>query len=164
MASLNVFFSFHYAADYSRVAQIRNLKTARGSQSVCGNDWEVSKIESEDSIREWIHAQMRNRACTVVLIGDGTANRKWINYEILQSWNKGLGVVGLRIHRIEDAKGFTSRGGENPFHYVFANGSRLSEIVKCYEPQGESSEDRFEWIEKNMPLVIEEAIDIRGRH
>lgn len=161
MANLNVFFSFHYAADCWRVAQIRNMKTTRGNQRVCGNDWEVVKKTRDASIREWIRGQLRDRSCTIVLIGDDTANRKWINYEILQSWNRGMGVVGVRIHRLNDAYGHTSQGGENPFDYVYTNGRKLSEIIKCYDPQGMSSEDRFDWIKRNMPLAIEEAIEIR---
>lgn len=104
---------------------------------------------------------MKNRACTIVLVGDDTANRKWINYEILRSWNKGLGVVGLRIHGIKDADGYTSRGGDNPFRFIHTNGKKLSQIVKCYDPPGMNSEDRFDWIRRKMPLAIEEAIEIR---
>ena len=107
---------------------------------------------------------MKNRVCTVVLIGDDTANRKWVNYEILRSWNEGMGVVGLRIHRIKDANGYTSRGGENPFHYVHPYGKRLSEIVKCYDSQGISSEDSFDWINRSMSLLIEEAIETRRKY
>nr|WP_304441087.1 TIR domain-containing protein [Ignatzschineria sp. F8392] len=32
---------------------------------------------------------MKGRTCTVILAGKNTANRKWINHEIVESWNKG---------------------------------------------------------------------------
>ncbi len=33
---------------------------------------------------------MKYRSCTVVLVGENTANRKWINHEIVESWNAGM--------------------------------------------------------------------------
>ena len=37
-----------------------------------------------DQIKEWIADQMKGRTCTVILAGANTANRKWINHEIVQ--------------------------------------------------------------------------------
>jgi hypothetical protein len=35
------------------------------------------------------------KTCTVVLVGEITVGRNWINHEIAKSWDKGLGVVGI---------------------------------------------------------------------
>ena len=108
---------------------------------------------------------MESKACTIVLVGSKTANRKWINHEIERSWNKGMGVVGIRIHGLKDAKGCTSEVGDNPFHYVVcATGRRLSDIVKCYNPKGANSRDKYNWIRVHISNLIEEAIDIRSRY
>ena len=40
---------------------------------------------------------MYGRSFTIVLAGSNTANRKWINYEIIKSWDDGMGVVGIHI-------------------------------------------------------------------
>ena len=48
---------------------------------------------------------MRGRTCTIVLVGAETANRKWINYEIVKSWDDRLGVVGIRIHGLKNRAG-----------------------------------------------------------
>jgi hypothetical protein len=53
-------------------------------------------VAGDAAIENWIAHQMKGRSCTVVLVGANTANRKWINHEIVQSWDKGMGVVGIR--------------------------------------------------------------------
>ena len=81
---------------------------------------------------------MKYRSCTIVLVGSSTANRKWIDHEIIKSWNDGMGVVGIHIHGLEDSNGSTSAIGKNPFESIQLgnSGMRLSSIVKCYNPKG----------------------------
>ena len=45
---------------------------------------------------------MKGRTSAVVLIGESTAARKWIKYEIVESWKQGLGLLGIHIHNITD--------------------------------------------------------------
>ena len=54
-----------------------------------------SRKAGDVAIKRWIANQMDRRTCTVVLVGTNTANRKWINYEIVKSWDDGMGVVGI---------------------------------------------------------------------
>lgn len=44
-------------------------------------------------------------------MGRRTAGRKWITYQINEAWNKGMGVVGIRIHGLKDRDGYTSSFG-----------------------------------------------------
>lgn len=166
MKKRRIFYSFHYNTDNWRAAQVRNIGAIHRNHPVSGNDWETAENSWDDAITtRWIEAQMESKACTIVLVGSETANRKWINHEIERSWNKGMGVVGIRIHGLKDAKGRTSEVGDNPFHYVVCStGHRLSDIVKCYNPEGTNSQDRYNWIRVHLFDLIEEAIDIRSRH
>jgi len=41
---------------------------------------------------------------------------------------------------------------------------KLFSIVRCYGPVGNSSQEQYEWIEKNLANIIEEAIQIRGKN
>ena len=109
---------------------------------------------------------MRGRSCTVVLVGSNTANRKWINYEISKSWDDRMGVVGIHIHDLKNLKGETAIKGNNPFDYIgYDNiGKSLSWIVKCYNPPGSNSQERYAWIKKYLANAVEEAIEIRQRH
>lgn len=93
-----VFFSFHYKPDAWRVSQIRNIGALERNRPVTHNDWEQVKRGGDAAIERWIARQMKYRSCTVVLVGSNTASRKWINYEIVRSWNDGMGVVGIHIH------------------------------------------------------------------
>jgi len=61
---------------------------------------------------------MRRCTCTVVLVGSNTANRKWINHEIIKSWNDSMGIVGIYIHGLKNSAGEISKKGDNPFSYI----------------------------------------------
>lgn len=45
----------------------------------------ISPDGGDPAIEAWIDAEMNGRTCAIVLIGNGTANRKWINYEITKA-------------------------------------------------------------------------------
>ena len=87
-----VFFSFHFDNDNWRVQQIRNMGVVEGNASVSPNDWEEVKRKGDDSIKRWINSAMNYRSCVIVLAGRGTADRKWINYEIERAWKEGKGL------------------------------------------------------------------------
>ena len=157
-----VFFSFHYQPDSWRASQVRNIGTLDGNAPVSDNDWEQVKRGGDQAIERWISAQMTYRSCTVVLVGSNTAGRKWINYEIVTSWNNRMGVVGIHIHGLQDRNGWTSPKGYNPFDWVTGPyGRRLSSIVQCYDPPGHNSGQRYAWISNNLATAVEEAIAIR---
>lgn len=58
-------------------------------------------LRGNTAIKNWINRQMQGRSCLVVLVGASTADRRWINYEIIQAWGKGMGVAGIYIHAIK---------------------------------------------------------------
>lgn len=162
------FFSFHYKPDNWRAATVRSIGAIEGNEPAKDNDWEsvASGIDQDNKIKKWIAAQMKGRTCTVVLVGKDTANRKWINYEIVKSWDNGLGVVGIFIHGLKNSEGSVSTQGKNPFHYITHGPSKkpLSLIVKCYNPSGSNSKERYEWIVKHLSNAVEEAINIRNNN
>lgn len=159
-----IFYSFHYALDSWRVSQVRNIGVVEGNRPATDNDWETVVARGEHAIEQWIQEQMNYRSCTIVLAGEKTANRKWINYEIKESWKKGMGVVGIYIHGLKGQNGFITNKGKNPFDYFNYNNDKLSKIVKCYNPVGNNSKERYEWIAKNLVNIVEEAIQIRNNN
>ena len=48
------------------------------------------------------------------LIGSETASRRWVQYEIDQSIDRGNGLLGIYIHNIKDKDGLTASRGESP--------------------------------------------------
>lgn len=158
-----IFYSFHYKLDCWRASQVRNIGAVEGNKPAPDNEWEKITSAGDDAIKKWIISQIKYRSCTIVLVGSNTANRKWINYEIVKSWNDDMGVVGIYIHGLKNSKGFISEKGNNPFNYIKYgdDGKKLSSIVKCYNPQGTNSKERYEWISKYISDAAEEAIKIR---
>jgi hypothetical protein len=161
-----VFYSFHYKLDCWRASQVRNIGVVEGNKPAPDNEWEKITSAGSDAIKKWINGQMRYRSCTVVLVGNKTADRKWINYEIVKSWNENMGLVGIYIHGLKNSDGYISEKGNNPFDYISygANGKKLSTIVKCYNPVGKNSKERYAWILKYISAAVEEAIKIRGNN
>jgi hypothetical protein len=94
MMGRRVFYSFHYKPDNWRASQVRNIGVIEGNKPVSDNDWEKVKKGGDKAIQNWIDDQLKGRSCTIVLIGEKTAGRKWIKYEIEKSWNSGKGVLG----------------------------------------------------------------------
>ena len=158
------FFSFHYLPDASRASQVRNIGTVEGNPAAHDNDWETIVGGGDAAIKRWIEGQMHGKSCAVVLVGTGTAGRKWINFEIVKAWDEGMGVVGIYIHGLKNFDGQTSPKGKNPFDSVThgTSGKKLSSIVECYDPGGTDSKERYAWISKHLANAVEEAITIRN--
>jgi hypothetical protein len=98
----NCFYSFHYKPDNARASQVRNIGAIEGNKPASDNDWETVTKGGDEAIKKWIANQMKGTTCAVVLVGTGTANRKWINYEIIKAWDEKLGVVGICIHGLKN--------------------------------------------------------------
>ena len=107
------FFSFHYTPDNWRVAQVRNMGMVAGNRPVSDSDWETVTKGGDAAIKEWIVGQMHGRSCTIVLVGSNTAFRKWIDYEIITSWNEKMGVVGPHT-RLDDPGRQDGEKGQQP--------------------------------------------------
>jgi hypothetical protein len=109
------FYSFHYANDAWRVSQIRNIRLEDGNRPASDNDWEAIKRGGDAAIARWIDSQMEGKSTVIVMIGSETFGRKWVNYEILNGWNRGKALLGVRIHRLLDHSGYQTYRGSNPF-------------------------------------------------
>lgn len=160
----NAFYSFHYKPDNWRVSQVRNMGAVDGTGLVSDNDWEAVEKGGDPAIERWIAAQMKGCSCTIVLVGENTAGRKWITYEIKKSWEAGMGVVGICVHNLLNRLGENSAKGANPFDELTLDGKNLSTIVKLYDPPYSVSTSVYEHIKKNMADWVEEAITIRNKY
>lgn len=164
MMTRRCFYSFHYKPDCTRAAQVRQIGVIEGNRPASDNDWEAVTKGGDGAIKRWIDAQMSGRSCTIVLVGAATANRKWINYEIVRAWELKLGIVGIHIHGLKNLAGDLAPKGLNPFDFVMhgPSGKTLSSIVRCYDPAGTDSKERYAWITKHLSNAVEEAIGIRA--
>ena len=159
-----VFFSFHYKPDNWRAAQVRNMGIVEGNTPVSDNDWESVTRGGDAAIKRWVDGQMYGKSCAIVLIGSQTSGRKWIKYEIQKAWNDGKGLLGIHIHNLQDRNGNQSAKGANPFYSISLNGTRLSSIVKAYDPPYKRSTNVYAYIADNIADWAEDAIRIRGKY
>jgi hypothetical protein len=116
-----VFFSFHYQTDIWRINQIRNLPNIIGNAAAGFKDaslWEEAKSKSDDSIKQMIDRALEGTSVTVVFIGSKTAGRRFINYEVQRSIDRGNAVMGVQIHHLKDAQGNVDEPGNTPFLIV----------------------------------------------
>jgi len=157
------FYSFHYKPDNWRVSTVRNIGAIEGNKPASDNDWESIKEKGDKKIKEWIASQMEGRTCTIILAGSNTADRKWINHEIVKSWDDGKGVFVIYIHNLKDKDGNQCSKGANPLYYVThaPTQKRLSSIAKAYDPPRTTSKGVYSYIEENIENWIDEAIRIR---
>lgn len=158
------FFSFHYKPDNWRASQVRNAGVVEGNTPVSDNDWETITKKGDDAIKKWIADQLSGRSCAIVLVGSGTAGRKWINHEIIEAWNKKMGVVGVCIHNLKDVGGNQASKGANPFANLKVGETPMSSIVKLYDPPYTTSTDVYAHIKKNVAAWADEACEIRGKY
>lgn len=157
-----LFFSFHYKNDCWRAAQVRNIVQIDKNSTFCDNDWEEVREKDDSHIKKWIDEQLQKRSCLVVLIGENTANRKWINYEIKKAYELNKGIVGIYIHKLSDKQGKKSEKGENPFDYVYLpNGEKISKYIKCMDPVNDGFLSVYLSIKYNIDNLIEYGLENR---
>jgi hypothetical protein len=158
------FYSFHYIPDNWRASQVRNMGLIEGNKPASDNEWETIVDGGDDEIKEWIDDQLYGRSVAVILIGAGTAGRKWINYEISKAWSNGKGVFGINIHNLKDRDGDQSTKGSNPFSWLTIDGVNMGNIVKTYDPPFLTSTYVYDHIKENLCDWIETAIEIRSEY
>ncbi len=150
-----VFFSFHYGRDIWRANQVRNSWVTQDREAAGFFDaslWEKAKTKGQDAIERLIDGALQNTSVTVVLIGSQTAGRRYITYEIKQSFARGNAMLGVYIHRLEDMSKRTDSKGDNPFDglQTTQNGRtvRLSALYKTYDWVADDGYKNFgTWVE-----------------
>jgi len=114
-----VFFSFHCERDVWRAGQVRNSWVTKPDREAAGfwdaAAWEEVKRKGDEAIRAWIRGQLKGTSVTIVLLGTETSRRKYVRYEIRQSWERGNGLIGVHIHNMKDVNGETEPKGDTPF-------------------------------------------------
>jgi hypothetical protein len=117
----STFFSFHYQRDIWRANVVRNSGVVIGKAAAGFRDaslWEEAKKKGDSAIKKMIDDALIGTTVTVVLIGEKTAGRKYINYEIEKSIERGNGIIGLHIHNIKNQKGETDSKGDVPYKLI----------------------------------------------
>jgi len=140
--SKKIFFSFHHKADGARVKKVRSCQAVadyKMNPLFDRSKWESIKRHGDHAIKDWINDELKDSAVTVVLLGEETGNKKWVNFEIQRSKELGKGLIGIDVSKIEDKKGYKTDMGPNPL-------PPGTPVYSWTEDNGE--EHLSEWIEK----------------
>jgi MTH538 TIR-like domain (DUF1863) len=113
-----VFFSFHYERDISRANVVRQSWRTKPDRESAGffdaGLWEEAKRKGDAAIKKMIDEALQNTSVTAVLLGQETATRNYVKYEIERSIARGNGIVGVWIYKIRNLVGITDEPGSNP--------------------------------------------------
>ena len=157
------FFSFHFEGDSWRAGQVRNsnvvpVECETGFMDAC--DWEEVKKKGDEAIEQWIESQLEGTSVTTVLIGTETADRPWVQHEVVESWNRGNGIVGVLIHNIRDQNGETASPGRNPLDDVkLPSGRSLAAVCRTYDWVIDNGRANLgSWIEEAFQQRDQDAI------
>lgn len=149
-----VFFSFHYENDVWRSSVVRNSWLTKEGREEAGffdaSIWEDAKTKGEAAVHKFIDNALKNTSVTAVLIGSETSNRQYVLYEIVESWNRGNGVLGIYVHNIKDQKQSTTIRGANPLDNITLvdSGKKLSSVVKTYDWVNDDGYNNLgDWVE-----------------
>lgn len=115
--AVRTFFSFHYQRDIWRVNIVRNSNVIDGAAAAGWHDaslWEESKRKGDAAIKRLIDDGLRGTSTTVVCIGAQTANRRYVDYEIQRSHERGNYILGLYIDHLRDRYGQADVRGAVP--------------------------------------------------
>jgi hypothetical protein len=92
------FFLFQYKPDVTRAWVVRNswvTKLAQGERDDAGffdsSVFEAAERESDEVLKRFLREGLKNTTVTCVLVGSETALRRWVRYEIFQSFVRGKG-------------------------------------------------------------------------
>lgn len=152
-----VFFTFHYQHDIWRVNVVRNHWLTKPDAQEAGywdhSLWEETKKKGDEAIKRMIDDGLAGSSVTAILIGQETAGRKWVNYELTRSYELGKGIIGVYIHKIANQQGLTDLQGRNPLDdwTIKQNGQsvKLSSMYPTYDWNTSNGYNNFaDWVEK----------------
>lgn len=120
----SVFYSFHYTRDVFRIQLVREMGSLEGQPLMNAQKWEEVKARGPAAVQEWIDQEMKYKKAVIVLIGQQTASRRWVQYEIQRAWSLGKPLLGIRIHGLS-SMGLVDQAGSDPFIKAGISGPRI---------------------------------------
>ncbi len=113
-----VFFSFHYQRDVSRANVVKNSWLTKDDREDAGffdaSAFERFQRTGDDALKQFLNDQMKTSSVVCVLMGNQTAYRRWVRYELMRGFRDGRGICGIWIYRIENLQGKEDEQGPNP--------------------------------------------------
>lgn len=93
----------YFAFDYQDVFSVNQIRNAGQFVDVAvagftdASQWEKLKEQDDDVIRKAIDDALVGTTVTVACVGERTANRRWVKYELTASKGRGNGLLGVYL-------------------------------------------------------------------
>lgn len=135
------FFSFYYDRDVWRSQQVKNVWVTHTDREAAGffnsSAFETAK-KSDAALRTFLNAEMKGSSVVCALIGTATYSRRWVRYELVRGFEKGKGLLGVRIHGLKNKDGETDTFGPNPFDYLGYEWNKQTDVIRFKESKNGS--------------------------
>ncbi len=133
-----IFISYHYQNEYKTVKDIiAELKKISAYEIV---NIEDEKLKNKNEITAWIDNKLSNADLTILIIGEETASREYVRYEIEKSIRDKKALLGIAL----------KNNIKNPLDDIKIKNSKASDIFKTY-----SYNSQINW-----EFAIQEAFEI----
>ena len=112
------FLIFDYDNDLARAKEVADYDIVAASAPAGFDDkarWDAVFREGPDAVHRLIDDALKGTSVTVVLIGEHTAERKYVDYAIEQSIERQNGIVGIFIDDLTDENGKPGARGPVPY-------------------------------------------------
>ena len=142
------FFIFDYDDDLAQARHIESLDLAVATAAAGFDDdadWKAAVAKGDEAVKELIDNAILGTSATVVLIGEHTAERDYVDYAFEQSIKRQNGILGIFVHDIPDASGATAAKGKVPYQ---------AQAAERLEAHGYDTHD---WDQGKFARWIEEA-------
>ena len=93
----------YFAFDYQDVFKVNQMRKAGEFVDVAvagftdASQWEKLKERDDAVIRKAIDDALENTTVTVACVGERTASRRWVKYELTASRERGNGLLGVYL-------------------------------------------------------------------
>lgn len=154
----HVFYSLHYDGDRARAELVRNIPGLVPNLEAQPAAWDVIRRGGDFAVKRWFEQQVKGRSCLIVLIGEKTATRPLVHYEIARWSQLKLGMLGVHIHQLKDAKGKPGVKGTNPFEHEATGLGTVAAEVPTYEAPEADSKLAYRYIADNLTKWVESAV------
>jgi hypothetical protein len=151
------FFVFDIDSDLSRARRLTAPDDITVTAAPPIADYRTMVDRSDEQIRIWIDAQLAATSCLVVLIGQHTANQRWVKYAIGMARQLELPMIGVAIDKLTDDHGNQGVTGPNPFANAGMSARTLS-ALEIYDPPFATSSFARAHIRYSLPDWVETAI------
>jgi hypothetical protein len=118
-----VFFSFDYEHDIGRVNQIRDIAGIVATSAAgfsAASLWKDAERAGAAEVESLISDALWMTSVTVVCIGSRTRSRKYLDYEIIRSVERGNGLIGIQVNELKDARDRADSVGRTPLTLISA--------------------------------------------